>query len=422
VIKVSKYKEFSWVAFGQIIAAIASLALVRVMTELLNPSQYGEVALAMTIVAFATQVLMGGLNVGIGRYYAIARKDSMLTSYVFSVKDITTNIGKIILTIGLFFLILFYWSGNNKLAMFSVLVTIIALLSSYNSVFNNVINTARRRIVSSLHLILEVLLKLIFLLIMLQLSFDYYKAEVVLMAFAISAFIIFLLYKKYVDSYIDTLVNDKKCDKDWVSDIWGYSKHFILWTVLIWVQQISERWLLQIYTTLEEVGIYAMLYTLGYAPVLMLFKVSIRFMYPIAYEKTEIQGGILTSQFIIRGRIKKMILIGSLIAIVGFFVTDIAHESLFYYLVSEEYREYSYLLKWFVFSGVLFGMGEVVVMKMQSDMKVELLGRVKSLIGIMGLSVNFIGVYYAGFYGMIAALVVFTIINLCAMYYASDYE
>ena len=47
----AKLSEFYSVSFGQIGVAIISLLLVKVVTEYLTPSEFGEVALAMTIVA-----------------------------------------------------------------------------------------------------------------------------------------------------------------------------------------------------------------------------------------------------------------------------------------------------------------------------------------------------------------------------------
>jgi len=46
-------KEASWIIIGQIVAITGALALVRVLTEYLDPSQYGELALGRNVmVAF----------------------------------------------------------------------------------------------------------------------------------------------------------------------------------------------------------------------------------------------------------------------------------------------------------------------------------------------------------------------------------
>ena len=62
-IKIQKYKhlfkESSWILIGQIATIIGSLVLVRVLTEYLDPVDYGILALGMTIAGLMNQVVTG---------------------------------------------------------------------------------------------------------------------------------------------------------------------------------------------------------------------------------------------------------------------------------------------------------------------------------------------------------------------------
>ena len=46
-------KEGAWIVLGQAIAVLGALASVRLLTELLDPAAYGELALGMTVASLA---------------------------------------------------------------------------------------------------------------------------------------------------------------------------------------------------------------------------------------------------------------------------------------------------------------------------------------------------------------------------------
>ena len=58
----------------------------------MSPEELGAVALSMTFVTFTTQVIMGGLQAGIGRYFSIAKKSKELDAYFLAVKKIMLTV------------------------------------------------------------------------------------------------------------------------------------------------------------------------------------------------------------------------------------------------------------------------------------------------------------------------------------------
>ena len=46
-------KEGAWIVLGQVTAVLGSLASVRLLTELLDPAAYGELALGMTVATWS---------------------------------------------------------------------------------------------------------------------------------------------------------------------------------------------------------------------------------------------------------------------------------------------------------------------------------------------------------------------------------
>ncbi len=75
-------KEGSWIVAGQIATVLGALVLVRVLTEYLEPAQYGQLALGLTVAGLVNQVVMGGVLAGIGRFYSIAAEANDLPARV----------------------------------------------------------------------------------------------------------------------------------------------------------------------------------------------------------------------------------------------------------------------------------------------------------------------------------------------------
>jgi len=146
----------------------------------------------------------------------------------------------------------------------------------------------------------------------------------------------------------------------------------------------------------------------------MFFTIGIRFIQPIVYELSKVEGGR------VEGRLGDkynhgLIMVGAVIGLVFFIISWMLHPYLFTVLVGAEYRQYSHYLPWMVLSAALFGTSEVLLLKMQSYMRVGRLSIVKVTMGFFGVGFNFIGAAVAGLTGVVAAFIVFNVVNLIVM-------
>ena len=62
-------KEGGWVILGQLATVIGSLVLIRVITGYLEPTEYGLLALGLTVAGLVSQVISGGILSSISRFY-----------------------------------------------------------------------------------------------------------------------------------------------------------------------------------------------------------------------------------------------------------------------------------------------------------------------------------------------------------------
>ena len=77
-----------------------------------------------------------------------------------------------------------------------------------------------------------------------------------------------------------------------------------------------------------------------------------------------------------------------------------------------EYREVSFLLPWLVLSGGIFATGQMLALKLMSDLKSSLMLWPKIITAILGVVFNLFGALVAGLQGVVGALLAFSIIYL----------
>ena len=147
----------------------------------------------------------------------------------------------------------------------------------------------------------------------------------------------------------------------------------------------------------------------------MIFAIFIRFIQPVLYDQTSING--ISNN--VDNLIKRLTVIGISSGIIGAIVIASFHRELLSAFSREEYTEYSHLLPYVFLAGSLFGVAEIILQKMQSELRAVLLSKVKTLLGVFGIIMNLIGVYFGGIYGIVYSTLTFSVLNLFVMHIAS---
>jgi len=60
--------EFSWFVFGQGVAIISALLLIRLLTEYMSVAKYGEVMLILSVLALFNQLIYVGISMAAARF------------------------------------------------------------------------------------------------------------------------------------------------------------------------------------------------------------------------------------------------------------------------------------------------------------------------------------------------------------------
>jgi O-antigen/teichoic acid export membrane protein len=170
------------------------------------------------------------------------------------------------------------------------------------------------------------------------------------------------------------------------------------------MQQISDRWALQSFVSDHAVGLYAVVFQLGYVPIGLVIGMAMTFLTPILYNRSG--AAINQSRNISVHRIAWSITFACLLmTVLAFVFTLLLHEQIFQILVAPTYQAVSNLLPWMVLAGGIFAGGQMLALKLMSEMKPAVMTIAKIVTAILGVGFNIYGASRFGLQGVVAALV-----------------
>lgn len=400
-------KEGSWIVVGQIATVAASLVLVRVLTEHLDPTQYGQLALGLTVAGLINQVVMGGVTNGISRFYSIAAEKQDLGGYLHATRLLMLYATLVVVVISLLVIAGLLWLGSSQWIALAAAALVFSVLSAYNGTLSSIQNAARQRAIVALHGSLDAWLK-----IGLALGVMFWlgnSSAAVVIGYACSSLFITFSQLVFLRRTIPAQKQHPTKDHQWMGQIWTYSLPFFTWGIFTWMQQVSDRWALQTFASTTDVGHYAVLFQLGYTPIALATGLIMSFLGPILYQRSGDATDHARNANVHRLS-WQMTRLSLMVTLLGFVITIAMHEWFFRLLVATQYRGSSYLLPWVVLAGGLFAAGQMLALKLMSEMKSTAMTKAKISTALVGTLCNVLGAALAGIQGVVGALVAFSVI------------
>ena len=400
-------KEGSWIVAGQIAAVLGSLALVRVLTEHLEPAQYGQLALGLTVAGLVNQVVMGGVTSGIGRFYSIAAEKNDLPGYLTASRRLMGYATAAVVAIALALMAGLLWLGYSQWMGLAAAALVLSVLSGYNASLNGIQNAARQRAIVAFHGGLNAWLKILLAVgVMLWLGSS---STAVVIGYALSSLLVTGSQFFFLRRLIRPQGDKSQATANWGGQIWAYSWPFSTWGAFTWAQQVSDRWALQAFASTQELGLYAVVFQLGYVPISLATGMTISFLGPILYQRSGSAEDHHRNASV--HRIAWHITFFSLfVTALAFVIAFLLHAWIFHLLVAAPYHAVSYLLPWMVLAGGIFAAGQMLALKLMSEMKSAAMTAAKIVTAILGVGLNIYGATQFGLQGVVAALVVFSCI------------
>lgn len=406
-------KEGVWIIAGQISAILGTVVLIRVLTEYLDPVQYGQVALGLTVAGIVDQVVMGGLSNGVSRFYSIATERQQFGGYIAAARWLMGYATLVVAAISLVFLAVLAALEEFEWMKLAAAALLFSVLSTYNGTFSGLQNAARKRATVALHSGADVWLKILLAVAVMQWLGTSSAAAV--LGYALSSLLVTVSQYFFFRRLIPPSVTRGGEAAVWIRQIWAYSWPFSTWGVFTWAQLSSDRWALEAFASSEEVGLYAVLFQLGYAPIGLATGMAMSFIGPILYQRS----GDATSHARNSGvhRLAWQITISCLVlTLLAFVMAMTLHGWIFRLAVAAEFRSVSYLLPWIVVAGGLFAAAQMLALKLLSDMKSSAMITAKIVTAILGIALNIYGAAIAGLNGIVVSAVVFGVLYFLWMW------
>lgn len=402
-------KEGLWIVLGQAAAVIGSLASVKLLTELLDPAAYGQLALGLTVAALVTQTVLGPIANGVTRFYAPAQEQGDLGGYLTAVRHLVSGA-----TVVIVFMILFTVAGllvakQTAWIGISGAALVFAALTGYNSILNGIQNAARQRSIVALHQGMESWARFLVaagLLLCLGAT-----STVAMVSYAIAVVLILGSQYAFFRKTVPRNAIGTHKGRNWKQQIWKYSWPFGAWGIFSWAQQASDRWALELFSTTQEVGLYAALFQLGYYPMSMVAGMSMQFLGPIFYQRAGDASDHRRNENVSR---LSQRLTGLTLVLTGaaFLIALLFHNQIFRLLVAKEYAPVAYLLPWMLLAGGIFAAGQTIALDLMSQMKTQTMATAKIATSLLGIMFNFVGAYFLGVKGIVVSVVLFSVLYL----------
>ena len=411
-------KEGAWIVLGQASAVLGSLAGVRLLTELLNPAAYGELALGMTVASLVNQTVLGPLSNGITRFYAPAQERGDLGSYLSAVRSLVLAATAVIAIMILLAAAGLLIAGRMQWIAIAGAALIFAGLSGYNTILSGIQNAARQRSIVALHQGIEPWAR--FLLAAALLLWLGATSTVAMIGYALAITLVlgsqYLFFRKVIHN--DGVVSDRS---NWRQQIWGYSWPISTFGAFTWMQQASDRWALERFATTQEVGLYAALFQLGYYPMSIATGMAVQFLVPIFYQRagdaSDHRRNASVSSLSWR-------LTGIALGLTGavFLAASLFHAEIFRFFVAVEYASVSHLLPWMLLGGGIFAAGQTIALNLMSQMKTQVMIAPKLTTALLGVALNFALAYSYGITGIVIAGILFSTSYLVWMAVLAKHE
>ena len=397
--------ESMYVVIGQICVVLTSLIIVRILTEKLEPSQYGQLSLALTLGTLIGQVSFSGAMPGISRFYSIAREKSE-TGYYLSASIRMMTWGLLFAFILSFILLLVL----NVLV--SLLAIIFSVIGNFNTIQSLVQNSARKRNIVAITSISDGLLRVFFVLVLFH-FFDSIAATVIT-AYIFSAIIVFLMNLYFTKRLIKHQIDKSSLSKKWVKEIWLYSKPFVYFNTFTWMQASSDRWAIDLFSTKEDVGLYAVLMQIGFMPATIIGGLVMTIATPILFQRSGDATDTSRNLDIFK-QLWTITFISLAVTFAASFFAGLCHDLVFELFVGDRYHSASHLLPWVTLAGGLFATGQLLSIKMMSDLNTKALVWPKIITSVAGVILSFGGAYMWGLVGVIMATVAFSVLQIVSL-------
>lgn len=355
--------ELLWVLTGHAAAFLGGLIGIKLLTRQLGASEYGHLALGLTIAGFLTTFLHNPLSNAASRFYAPYRDSGKENLYFFALRSLHTKLLQVLIVPVMAGSLLVYWAKGSVWGGLVLWGLVFGMISGVGASFLAWQNAARDRKNATLAQIGDVWLRIgcaIFVAIF------FGSGSAALGGYCVGSFLVVLWqYRGFRGQQKQQSLVAVVPQEEQVSlaqyEFVTFVLPFVGYALFTVVTLYADRWVLQLAAGTASVGIYAALFQIAASPVNLLFAIINQLMVPIIYER----AGTMTSsaqRLEVRRLVMHIILFAVICSGVGTVLTSLLAHPVALLLTTPEFARHSDLLWMLVLGLSLWQVGQLMAL------------------------------------------------------------
>lgn len=418
-------KEAFFVGLGQISGALGNVVGVRLLSEVLDPAHYGELALLLTLVSLQFLIFFSPVGCAALRLFSIARDEGRQYSFFRATGRLfLTAIFVLVLVAAIISFVFSFTTSNpiagNKIDYFLFFgAGVFAVIMGISALLDSIQNAARQRQIASWHKGVDPWIRYGGAVIIVNLygssgenAFFGMISGALLVCFSQLLFFFTSFRSVLWNSSTDKVIPPRAWGKELLSYGWPYS----IWGLSYWLYAASDKWAIANFMTSAEVGLYASLFQIGYGPMILLSGMILQLIQPVVFARAG-SGKEIERANNARQLITRTIILLFCASLLGFVIAGIFRESLVRLLLAKEYSSVAPLLPIAVLSGGLFGMAQAAEMLPQIYLQSGALLVPKMMIAVVGMLLNILGAWYGQLWGVALASLITSLLYFGVVYF-----
>lgn len=358
--------EMKWIVTGQMIGFAGGFIGIKVLTNIMGPKGYGQLALGLTISGMFCLFVYGPVANVVARYFAVYRERGQLGSY-FAVLKKSHGLLAVLMTLaaltasGIAGLLL-----GGEWFLIILLSSLYGVASGINVSYISLQSAIRQRKIVALHQGADVWLRigLSIALLMLFGNSGYYS----LLGYLLGTLLvtisqgIFALKNEEIRPHWSGDSTDEAEKRKAFQEFSGFAASFMIFAVFASVSMFSDRWILQGMYGVSTVGIYSAIYQIAASPVNIFFAMVNQLVVPIVFER----AGAMTKLSQAENSASLVRLTVLLSTLAGVFITAVAcvfSEPLVRILTNSTFAAYHNTLWIIVLGLILFNIAQLFTIK-----------------------------------------------------------
>lgn len=284
---VSLRGDIGWVVGGQLLAFAGLFAVVKLLTGVLGPEGYGEVAIGVTVAGTIHAFIYGPIEQTLLRYAPQYKERKELPQALGGLKWVHSRAAFVLVVIGLAAGFMVGFAGGPTWGAVVFFGFLYGIVAGSNASVTSILNGLLERRTVAIHQGVGPWLRLLAAVSVVVLLGP--RSAAVLLAFAVGELAVYVSQTWSLRTFV-TADNRKVASLAWPSKplsdhLSTYGLPFVLFAALAVATSYADRWLLLGVMGAASVGIYVALYQVANAPISMIAGIANQLMVPIIFNR-----------------------------------------------------------------------------------------------------------------------------------------